>query len=157
MTYNQSTLRQIVNITQGIRVDTAPIAAGGATRKVLFNVVGGECIITNLVGVVTTLIGAGATNVHWDTDPTAGTDVNLSAGAGTAIANREAGGYISVTGVFADNAPIWNAGAGETQTSPFIVSPGTIGMVMSADCGAGAIRYSIWYIPADPGAYIEAA
>ena len=96
MAYNQSTLRQIANITQGIRIDTDPILTTGATRKVLFNVVGGRCIITGLVGIVTTVIGGVANAVTWDSTPTVGTGtaVNLSAGVGDINALEE-GGHVS--------------------------------------------------------------
>ena len=156
MTYNQSTLRQIANITQGIRVDTDAVLTSPNNRKVLFNVEGGECVITGLVGVVTTVIGGVACAVTYDSTPDAGTAVNLSAGVGDINALEE-GGHVSLTGTFADNTLIANAGAGQLFLRPFIVAPGTIGITMAGDTVTGAIRYSIWYIPAERGAYIEPA
>jgi hypothetical protein len=155
MNYNQSTRRAVADITQGIRVDKAAISVAGATTKAVFNVVGGNCIILGLVGESTTGQAAGANAVTWVSTPTVGTAVNLSAGV-SSIAAHEAGGIISLTGTFADNTIVSNAGAAQSMATPVVVAPGVIGLTTAADT-AGSYKFSVWYIPAEDGAYIEAA
>jgi hypothetical protein len=155
MNYNQSTRRAVADITQGIRVDKAAISVAAASTKAVFNVVGGNCIILGLIGESTTGQAAGANAVTWVSTPTVGTAVNLSGGV-TSIASHEAGGLISLTGTFADNTLLSNAGAMQGMLRPVVVAPGVIGFATAGNT-AGSYKFSVWYIPAEPGGYIEAA
>jgi hypothetical protein len=152
---NLSLRRAVANIAQGIRVDKAAISVAGATTKAAFNVVGGNCIILGLIAESTTGQAAGANAVTWISTPTVGTAVNLSAGV-TSIASHELGGFVSLTGTFADNTLLSNAGAMQGMLRPVTVAPGVIGFATAGDT-AGSYRFSIWYVPAEDGAYIEAA
>ena len=153
--YSQSTQKALAGINLGMRVDKAAISVAGISTKDLFTVAGGRCIILGLVGESTTGQAAGANNANFLSTPTTGTAVNMS-GAACDIASAEIGGFISLTGVLATNAAMTNAGAAAMMTTPVIVPEGVIGIATDADT-AGSWKFSIWYLPAEEGAYIEAA
>jgi hypothetical protein len=153
--FSQSTRRMIGNIAMGIRVDKAAISVAAASTKDVFTVVGGNCIILALWGESTTGQAAGANAVTWISTPTVGSAVNLSGGV-TSIASHEAGGIVSLTGVFATATLVTNAGASELCYNPFIVAPGVIGFATAGNT-AGSYKFSVVYVPAEEGAYIEAA
>jgi hypothetical protein len=139
----------------GLKVEKAAISVAGATTKSVFNVVGGNCILYGLIGISTTGQAAGANAVTWISTPTVGTAINLSGGV-TSIASHEAGGFVSLTGTLADATLVSNAGAGQLLTTPLVVAPGVIGFATAGNT-AGSYKFICWYIPAEDGAYIEAA
>jgi hypothetical protein len=153
--YNQSTRTAVSAITQGMRVDQGAMSVAAISTKDVFTVVGGNCIILGLVGESTTGQAAGANAVTWLSTPTVGTATALSAGVGS-IAAHEAGGFVGLTGDPADNTVVVTAGAIPAMEVPVIVAPGVIGFATAANT-AGSYKFSVWYIPAEDGAYIEAA
>lgn len=152
--YGSSTRERIADINKGLRVDKAATAIAGISTKALFTVSGGNCIILGLIGEVTTLIETKANNAKYISTPTTGTAQDLCAVVD--ITAHEVGGLYTITGVFATAAVKGNAGAGVMMTTPIVVAPGTIGFNTAADA-TGAYKWSIWYIPAEDGAYITAA
>jgi hypothetical protein len=139
----------------GIKVQKAAISVAGASTKSVFNVVGGNCIFYGIYGISTTGQAAGANAVTWKMTPTVGTAINLSGGVGD-IVSQEAGGFVSLTGVLADNTLISTAGACQLLSSPLLLPPGTIGFATAGNT-AGSYKFECWYIPAEDGAYVEAA
>jgi hypothetical protein len=152
--YNQSTRNAVTDITRGIRVDKAAVSVAAATTKSLFTVAGGNCIIIGLIGESTTGQAAGANASKYISTPTVGTAVDLCATVD--IVSHELGGLITITGTLATAAVKGNAGAGVMMTNPIIVAPGVIGFNTGGNT-AGSYKFSVWYIPAEDGAYIEAA
>jgi hypothetical protein len=152
--YSASTRTAVSAITQGMRVDKAAISVAAASTKSLFNVVGGNCIILGLIGESTTGQAAGANNAKYISTPTVGTAQDLCAVVD--ITGHEAGGLFTITGVFATAAVKGMAGAGVVQTNPVVVAPGVIGFNTAGNT-VGSYKFSVWYIPAEDGAYIEAA
>jgi hypothetical protein len=72
------------------------------------------------------------------------------------ITALEAGGLLVVNGVAATALTQANAGAIIAETVPVVVAAGAIHL----DCAAsntGSVKWSIWYVPFDDGAYITAA
>jgi len=152
--YSPSTINQIAYINRGLRVDKSATAITGISTKNLFTVVGGNCIILGLIGEVTTIVQAQANNTKYISTPTVGTAQDLCAVVD--VTGHEVGGLLTITGVFATAAVKGNAGAGVMMTTPVVVAPGTIG-INTAASSTGAYQFSIWYVPATEGAYIEAA
>lgn len=152
--YNSSTRQSISDIRGGLRVDRSATAIAGISTKDLFDVVGGNCIIVGLIGEVTTLVQTQANNTKYISTPTVGTAQDLCAVVDNTA--HEVGGLLTITGVLAADAVKGNAGAGVMMTNPIIVAPGTIGLDTAAD-NTGAYKFSIWYIPAEDGAYISVA
>ena len=152
--YNLSTRQSVADINRGLRVDKGATAIAAVSNKPIFTIVGGNCIILGLIGEVTTIVQAQLDNTKYIATPTVGSAQDLCANVD--ITGHEVGGLLTITGVFATAAVKGNAGAGVMMSAPILVAPGTIGINTSAD-NTGAYKFSIWYIPAEDGAYIEAA
>lgn len=152
--YNLSTRARVADIATGLRVDKATVSVLAASTKSLFTVTGGNCIILALIGESTTGQAAGANAAKYISTPTVGTAVDMCA-AGD-IVSAEIGALFTITGVLATAAVISNAGCGAMMWAPIIVAPGTIGFNTAGNT-AGSWKFSIWYVPAEDGAYIEAA
>lgn len=152
--YNLSTRGRVADIREGLRVEKAALSVAGISTKPIFNVEGGYCVITGLVGISTTGQAAGANAVKFISTPDTGTAVDMSAGTGD-INGLEAGGMASMTGILANNTAVTNAGAAALMYSPVLVAPGAIGFNTAADT-AGSFKFIVWYVPAEDGAYIEA-
>jgi len=143
-------------LTLGFRVDRATAALPATTTDEIFTVAGGRVAITMLIGEVTTVIQTQACNLKVTLTPTTGTagdvadNLNISAdevgtlylveGDGTALVGVTAGGSY-----FAAGTPV-----------PIVMAAGTIDIETSAT-NTGSIKWSIFYVPIDEGAYIEAA
>jgi hypothetical protein len=154
---NESVRQELADNVLGIRVDKAAISCAGATTKSIFNVVGGNCVIFGLVAESTGAVTAGANNAKFTLNPTAaGTTTDLCATAD--IASEELGGLMYITGSFASAMVALAAGAGAAvmMTTPILVVPGVLGFATDADKD-NTNKFSVWYAPADDGAYIEAA
>ena len=152
--YNQSTRKALMDIGIGMRVDRATATLPQSTAGALFNVVGGTVAITAIVGEVTTVIQTQANNTKLTANPTTGTSVDLCTVLD--ITAKEVGALFSVS-TFVTGALVGGtAGAALMPDAPVVVNIGTIDL----DCAAsntGAIKWSIFYVPLEDGAYIEAA
>ena len=162
-------LRQLflaeVSGTLGKRVDRAAALIPQTATEVLFNIVGGNVLITSLIGEVTVLIGNVVNTLQLQINPTAGAAVVLDDGthnpqaiavgimvtptgnpadilqAGLAIAGGLAGGLLA-TGIHTHG---WNA------------PPGTIDLTTTANSITGQMKWKCHYIPEDPGAVVQPA
>jgi hypothetical protein len=155
MPINNSTLLAAVsNVILGLRVDRATATLPQTTAGALFNVVGGRVAIMGILGEVTTAIQNQANNTKLTANPTTGTSVDLC--AVLSIANDEVGCLYGITGLATDALVGANAGSAPLPYRPIAVNVGTIDL----DCAAsntGSVKWSIWYIPLDDGAYVTAA
>ena len=57
----------------GVRVDRATQTLPATTSTEYFHVYNGRCLVTMLVGEVTTVVQAQACNLSWESNPTTGT------------------------------------------------------------------------------------
>lgn len=138
----------------GARVDRATASLPQTTAHALFNIVGGRVALTAIVGEVTTIIQNQANNTKLTANPTTGTSVDIC--AVLSIANDEAGCLYGITGLFTDAMVGSNAGATVLPRNPVVLPVGTLDL----DCAAsntGSVKWSIFYVPLDPGAYVTAA
>lgn len=124
------------------------------TTQNIFTVSGGRVLVYALVGQVTTVNSATATNLKVTSVPTTGTAADIA--ANLAIASLEAGTiYVvegdatALIGVSAGFAPALNA-------LPFILPVGTIRIETSAT-NTGASKWDVWYIALDAGASMQSA
>ena len=152
--YDVSTRERIADLIAGLRVSKAAIDIAAISTKSLFTVIGGNCLILGLIGEVTTIIETQANNSKYISTPTVGTAVDLCAAVD--ITAQEVGGLLTITGVLATAAVKGTAGAGVMMTTRQVVAPGVIGFDTAAD-NTGAMKFTIWYVPLEDGAYIEAA
>lgn len=119
----------------------------------LFNVIGGRVAITQIIGEVTEEIEAQANDTKLTATPTDGTATDLCAALD--IDADPVGTLYSITGTPA-NAMVASTGVITPQAKHLIVNEGTIDLYCVAD-NSGKIKWSIYYIPMDDGAYVEAA
>lgn len=152
--YNLSARQVIADQRLGMRVDRAAATLPQTAAGALFNVIGGAVAIIAIVGEVTVIMGATANNTKLTGNPTVGTAVDLCAVLATE--NDEVGCLYGITGTIADALVGEDAGAAPMQANPLAVNIGTIDL----DCAAnntGEVKWSIFYVPIEDGAYIEAA
>lgn len=152
--YSQSTRTRVADINLGLRVDRATATLPQTVAAALFTIVGGRVAITGIVGEVTVIIETQANDTKLIGNPTTGTSVDLCAVLD--ITADEVGCLYGITGTPANALVGTNAGFGPLPAAQFVVNVGTIDL----DCAAsntGSVKWSIWYIPLDDGAYVEAA
>lgn len=152
--YAPSTQARIADLITGMRVEKASLDIAAISTKSLFNVIGGNCLILGLIGEVTTLIETQANASKYISTPTVGTAVDMCASVD--ITAQEVGGLLTITGVLATAAVKGTAGAGVMMTTRQVVAPGVIGFDTAAD-NTGAMKFTVWYVPLEAGAYIESA
>lgn len=137
----------------GKKVERATATLPQTTAAAIFNIVGGRVAITRIVGEVTVILGA-VGNMSLEGNPTTGTMVPLC--AVVAAGTKEAGTLLGITGTFADAMLAANAGALEAQVKDVVLPVGTIDLRLSAS-STGECKWTLFYIPIDDGAYVEAA
>lgn len=146
--------KAVAQITQGFRVSRATATLPQTTASALFNIAGGRVLILGIVGEVTVAIQNQANNTKLVANPTTGTSVDMC--AVLSIANDEVGCLYGITGVAADAMVGANAGSTVWPTRPTVLNVGSIDL----DCAAsntGSVKWDVWYLPLDDGAYITAA
>jgi hypothetical protein len=113
----------------------------------------GKVIIHNIIGEVTTIIGATASNIDVWSNPTVGADVAL---CGTvAMASAAVGTMFSMTGTLATAMVKTVSGAFVSQAAPTVVAAGTIDIKTSAN-NTGEMKWLVQWTPLDPGATVSA-
>lgn len=147
---------QIRQILVGTKVDRATAALPQTTQAPVFTVAGGRVLITGLVGEVTTVMGATATTLKVTSNPTTGTDVDLT--SATAVTSKEVGSQFTLPATSGSGLVVANAGGGGQfpAHTPYVVPIGTIDLVTSAS-DTGSVKWSLTYVPLDDGANVTAA
>lgn len=157
MNYNQSTISRLADVKLGIRIDRAAEAIPVTTDQ-LFTVAGGRIALLGLIGEVTSLMDATATTILVTINATTGTDTPLCT-ASAALNDRVAGVKVTLPaaagGGMLDSVTCGAAVLG--QHPPWAVSPGTIDITVGTGANAGLMKWTIWYVPIDDGAYVEVA
>jgi hypothetical protein len=141
-----------LSVILGFRKDKAAATLPATATQSLFTVAGGRIALLGLLGEVTTILGATATNAKIVSTPTTGTAVDLC--AVLAVANKEAGTLFGITGIFSDALVGANAGATILQMRPIVIPVGVIGLNTSAT-NTGATKWTAWYVPLDDGATLS--
>lgn len=143
--------KQLLLANYGTTVYRAAATIPATTTQTLFTVTGGRVIITSLTGLVTTVIGAVATNLLVNYLNTAsGTNANLC--TNVAITSLPVGSQYSVSTL----GGAGTVGVAIVQGNEMIVSAGSIRATTDATT-TGAMSWALAYIPLDPGAYVTAA
>ena len=135
------------------RTERATAALPQTTATAIFTVYTGRILMVQIVGEVTTVIQTQANNTKLTFDPATGTSVDLCAVLD--ITADEVGTLYGITGTLA-NALV---GAGQvlaSQAIPVVIKPGDIDL----DCAAsntGNVKWTLFWVPLDAGAYVAAA
>ena len=151
--YNLSTRGRLADIGLGIRVDRA--TDNILTSDNLFTVATGNVLVTLILGEVTTTMETKVLTFKLQANPTTGTTTDLCATLD--LSADEVGALYTITGDAATDAmQRGESGSVPAQTTAVVVAPVTIDAVVGAT-HTGSIKWSIWYLPLEDGAYIEAA
>jgi hypothetical protein len=155
--YNQSTRARVADINQGMRVVKAASSCAATTDVELFTVGGGKIALIGLVGEMDGTMENAATTILIKC-VVSGTDTDLSI-ASTTIALLAVNTMLTLPAAVGSVLTIsTNEGAALLNAAPtYIVQPGTIEMTVGAATNTGTITWTLWYVPMDPGAYVEAA
>lgn len=140
----------------GKAVDKALAALPQTAKLDIFTISGGRILVTQLVGEVTTNIGAVANSTRFTTTPTALAEQDLCA-AGTDINGHLVGRLYGMTGVVTDTM-LSGIGMIPGQTQPLIVAAGVISIrCLGSDGGGGRVKYTLKWVPVDEAANVVAA
>jgi len=154
-----------VSGTLGKRVNRAAALIPQTATEALFNVVGGNVLITSIIGEVTVLIGNVANTLQLQINPTAGAAVVLDGGGYNPQANA-VGTLVTITGNPADDIIGGLAIAGGLaggllatgiNTHGWVAPPGTIELITTADSVVGQMKWQCHYVPLDAGAVVQPA
>jgi len=135
----------------GIKVERAAAVLPATGNQTIFTVAGGRVIVTGIVGEVTTVMTATATNVKVTAVGTTST-VATDMCANTAVTS------LAVGNLFAATTPgsAGQTGSAVSLNNETVVPVGVIRITTDAT-NTGAMKWLITYIPLDTGASITAA
>jgi hypothetical protein len=139
-------------LSLGIKVERA--TDNITTGEELFTIAGGRVQVNLIVGEVTTLIETKTVTFRLVADPTTGTSTNLCADLD--ISADEAGSLYTISGAAGTAMQRGESGSVLTQATPVIVAIGAIEAAVGAT-HTGSIKWTLFYVPIDDGAYVEAA
>ena len=141
----------------GIQVDRALDAhtGTGTPGDRYFQVVGGICLITGMVGYVSTATTSAPTNCFFRHDPDAVAGVTTDLCASTDLDTAVAGSLLTWNGLAAGLIVTLNTSVAPMFTcKSIVVTEGYIGFVSGG--ATGTTRWTLWYVPIEAGAYIVA-
>jgi len=140
----------LLNTHGNLSVRAAAVIPATATGT-LFNVVGGQVLVTSFFGVVTTVMSATATNLKINVSNTATTgSTDICANV---LVTSKAVGSIYAIPTLGSAATIDNYGA---RCPTFTLGAGAIRAITDAT-NTGAMKWYVTYVPLDSGAYVAAA
>jgi len=151
--YTEENRQKVADRILGMRIDRAISNVAQTGVLSIFNIVGGRVLVTNILGEVTTVLGV-VGNMSLEANPTTGTMAVLS--GLLAAGGLEEGCMIALDGTKATNLLGVTAGGRGMATNSVTVQIGTIDQRCSAS-DTGQMRWSVWYVPIEDGAYITAA
>lgn len=146
--------KAVRKLLKGIKVERATALLPQTAAAPIFNIRGGRVAITQIIGEVTTVIQTQANLTNLVGNPTVGTSVDLC--TTLSITAFEVGCLLGITGLNTDALIGIDAGVLPGQTRDVILAAGTLDL----DCAAsntGAVKWTVFYIPIDDGAWLEAA
>ena len=146
--------KSLRKLLKGIKVERASATLPASTAAPIFNILGGRVALVQIVGEVTVIIQTQANNTKLTGNPTVGTAADIC--AVLSITADEVGCLYGISGLQTDALIGLDAGALPGQTRDVILAPGTLDL----DCLAtntGEVKWTLFYIPIDDGAYVEAA
>ena len=152
--YNVSTRDMISAFVMGMKVSTGTITIPHTTSTIYYHIHGGKILLTNIVGEIV-VAADGAQSVHIDHTPTTGSASVIAAAAD--IDTWLIGDIITLNGLFSDVIfPVVAAGTSSSMAYKGIVmTPGTLSW-QSNGTTAGDWKWTLFYVPLDDGAYVEA-
>ncbi len=138
----------------GIKLERPTATLPQSTAAAIFNIVGGNVMLTLIIGHITTVLGA-VGNMSLEDNPTVGTMETICAvvAAGTYAQDD----LIGITGVPAGAmVPQATGGIPGMTTQGVILRVGTLDLRLSAS-STGSIQWTVFYKPLEVGSYMSVA
>jgi hypothetical protein len=155
---NLSIRRAVAQVGVGIHVERDAALVTAATVN-LFTITGGRVLMTGFLGEVVVAIAATATTLqitHLTTDVTAVVTPLCIASAD--IASYAAGRMFALPAAVGGVLTVSTGSSAMEWLAPnYVLKTGGLQLVGSAAPATGTIKWSMWYVPVDDGAYVEAA
>ncbi len=151
---SEDTAQRIADMVVGCRVDRVAEITG-ATQN-LFTVAGGHVLMTGFYGEI--MVAIDTANV-WDINYDATTVTDTVMGTDSEALNGFVAGRMFYLPVNAAGAITVTAECGACPIdirAETILPPGHFDLTGTNALTAGQVRWSIWYVPLDPGAYVYA-
>lgn len=145
---------QLRDIALGRYLQGKTSTLAGAAVHQLFTVAGGEVLITNLWGKVTTAL-AGANTINLQTDPTTGDTVVIATATDLGTTDTAAGTLIGATATTL--VPATNLVKGGLPLGPLLVPTGEIESDVTGAGADGVIQWFCTWVPLTAGATVVAA
>lgn len=146
--YNRDILTRMLI---GVKVERDAEALTNALTPI-FTIAGGRVLMTGFLGEIT--VASGANEVHIEATPTTGTSQPVAANLD--INPALVGDALTITGK-GDDAMTYNASTTGLQmmsAGPVVLNEGTLDYHAAA--ADGTVAWTMWYVPLDEGAYVEA-
>lgn len=135
---------------------TPPNSGSSST---LFTVAGGAVLVTNFLGLVTTVLSGTTGALAIGSKPTVGTEKTAGIATAGVVGGAEVGTFVSVVaastglaGALTANTFAGNAVYGQ---QPFVVSAGVIEVTTSVATMTGQLKWYLTYVPLDDGASVS--
>ena len=157
MHYNQGERQAFAASILGIRVDKTTSALPTiATTDNLFTIAGGLVLMRAIVGEITVVIEtqANAAKLQALPTPTTAGDTDLCAALDIGAVPCDVGCLLSITGTPGDAMLVVDKGSCETMLPKGVVLQEGHVALHCAATNTGEIKWSMWYIPIDKGAYV---
>ncbi len=152
MGYNMSALEAHEHARLGIRVFRA--TDNITTGEDLFTVSKGNCLVTLMLGEITTDIENKTVNFTLVANPTTGSNTDVAALLD--IDDDPAGTIYTVHGAAGTALQVGQSGSVIGRNVSFVISPGVIEATVGAT-HTGTTKWTLWYVPLETGAKIVAA
>jgi hypothetical protein len=150
----KSTVLRTIDL--GILVTRPAANLPQTTTANIFTITGGRIMMTSLIGLVTTVLGATATNLKVSSIPTVGTAGDIA--ANLAVASLEKGALLTLSTTLG-GALVGSAASNSfaaIRASSLVIPAGALAVVTSAS-NTGQIQWDMLYFPIDTGASVTAA
>jgi hypothetical protein len=141
-------------VAAGLVVERATALPPQTDLANLFTVVGGRVLLKEIIGEVTTQIGAVANNTNLEFNPDDAARGDLCAVLN--ITGDAVGTLYGITGTAATAMQEATVSLAK-QATELILKPGVIELHCAGSSVTGSIKWTVVYVPIDDGAYIEAA
>jgi hypothetical protein len=135
----------------GLTIERAGAVLPATGNQTLFTITGGRIILTALIGEVSTVMSATATNLKLSAVGTVST-VSTDLCSNTAVTSLAVGNQFSPFAI----GSAAQTGSSVTMQNEEILPVGLIRATTDAT-NTGAMRWSLLYIPLDDGAFVTAA
>jgi len=120
----------------------------------IFNIIGGRVAVTQIIGEVTVILAGAACSQSLEGNPTVGTMVPICVALVTTA--DEVGCLYGITGLNTDALIGINAGALPGQERDVVLGVGVLDWRTTVD-NTGEVKWTIFYVPVDDGAYVTPA